>query len=281
MQGIARTSVVKMFRGSAAPMGVAVSSVRITAVHAASRSGRTWSVSFPMALCILQFGARDALLARWSRIMAGMAKKSAKKSKPKTRTAKAATAVAKKKSGGLAARAKKTTSPKKTARKVAKKAARKVAAKKSARKASKRPVVRAKTPKRAKRATPKRAKRATPKRAAAKKPVPPPFHRRDGAGHLDPKYAAELLAQSGGHDDDRGRAFLKTARSGDDLAEELGEGFVQSATSGEPGGEDTLDQIVDEETGGPFVVSTGGQEFAEGTDESNPASASREPFPKT
>ena len=35
------------------------------------------------------------------------------------------------------------------------------------------------------------------------------------------------------------------------------------------------------EVGGPFVVTTGGEEFAEGTDESNPEDAEAEPFPKT
>src|ERR1019366_628835 len=56
-----------------------------------------------------------------SRIMRPMAKKSAKKSKPKKRTAKAVTAAAKK-TRASAARTKKAASPKKAARKVAKKA---------------------------------------------------------------------------------------------------------------------------------------------------------------
>jgi hypothetical protein len=211
-----------------------------------------------------------------------MAKKSAKKSKPKKRTAKAVTAAAKK-TRASAARAKKAASPKKAARKVAKKA-----------------VARAKapTPKKAKRAAPKRAApvkpavkktsaktsaaRPTAKKPAARKPAASPFRRRDGAGHLDPKYATDLMAQSGIHEDEGGRGFLKhTTRSKDDLAEELGEEFVRGATSGEADGEDSLNQVVDEETGGPFVGSTGGTEFAEGTDASNPESAEREPFPKT
>ena len=42
-----------------------------------------------------------------------------------------------------------------------------------------------------------------------------------------------------------------------------------------------LDQVVEEEQGGPFVETNGAQEFAPGTDASNPKSAKREPFPTT
>jgi hypothetical protein len=109
-----------------------------------------------------------------------------------------------------------------------------------------------------------------------------PLRRRDGAGHLDPRYAADLLAESGrqrnGADD---VAFLDGLRSQDDLAEELGEETVEAMTTGEYQMEDVLDQIVEEERGGPFVESTAGIEFAEGTDPSNPPDATREPFPKT
>src|SRR5450432_3081758 len=212
----------------------------------------------------------DVRLARCSRIMRPMAKKIAKKTKPKKRVSKAVTAAAKKKASAAAARAKKPAPAKKAARKVAKKA-----------------VARPKVPppKKATRAAPKRAPASAAKKAAprtAPKAAPDTFHRRDGAGHLDPKYAADLMAQSGLHEDDGGRAFLKRSnRSKDDLAEALGEEFVQGATSGEADGEESLNQVVEEETGGPFVNSTGGTEFAEGTDASNPETAEREPFPKT
>jgi hypothetical protein len=106
--------------------------------------------------------------------------------------------------------------------------------------------------------------------------------RRDGSGHIDPRYAAELLAQRGTSDrDEDGSGFLGHPRSGDDLAENLGEEFVASATSGENQEEEVLDQEVPEERGGPFVESTGGTEFAWGTDASNPKNAKREPFPTT
>jgi hypothetical protein len=106
------------------------------------------------------------------------------------------------------------------------------------------------------------------------------LRRRTSSGHIDPQYAADLLAQSGGPRDDR-PSFIPRPRSTDDLAEELGEEFVASATTGEHEGEDTLDQVVDEESGGPFVETTGAVEFARGTDLSNPKDAKREPFPKT
>ena len=107
-----------------------------------------------------------------------------------------------------------------------------------------------------------------------------PIQRRTIAGHIDPKYGAELLAQSG-HSDDEGQSFIPRPRSGDDLAEELCEEFVETVTTGEYAGEETLDQVVAEESGGPFIETTGATEFAEGTDASNPKDAEREPFPKT
>jgi hypothetical protein len=104
------------------------------------------------------------------------------------------------------------------------------------------------------------------------------MRRRDGTGHLDPKYAADLLAQSGGHEVE-GSSFVTRPRSKDDLAETFGEEFVETVTSGESHEEDAIE--VPEERGGPFVETTGGTEFAEGTDESNPEGADREPFPTT
>jgi hypothetical protein len=113
--------------------------------------------------------------------------------------------------------------------------------------------------------------------------APSPIKRRDGAGHLDAHYSADLRRKSleTAAPKNDGDAFLRGARSKDDLAEQLGEEFVASATTGEAEGEDVLNQDVPEERGGPFVVSTGGVEFAEGTDASNPKGAKREPFPRT
>ena len=106
--------------------------------------------------------------------------------------------------------------------------------------------------------------------------------RRDAAGRLDPKYARDLRALSrenrAGDDD---RAFFNGPRSGDDLAEELGKEAVGSMTSGEDQSERLIAEEVEEERGGPFVKTRGGDEFARGTDRSNPRDATREPFPRT
>jgi hypothetical protein len=106
--------------------------------------------------------------------------------------------------------------------------------------------------------------------------------RRDGTGHLDAHYAADLRTRSRESvDTSEDRAFFGTARTSDTLAEELGEEVVSKATSGEDSAEDTLNETVEEETGGPFVETDGSTEFADGTDASNPVGADREPFPKT
>ena len=72
------------------------------------------------------------------------------------------------------------------------------------------------------------------------------------------------------------RAFGKDA-----LSSELGEEFVETVTSGEDEGNELRDERVTEELGGPFTVTTGGTEFADGVDPSNPRRATREPFPRT
>lgn len=75
-------------------------------------------------------------------------------------------------------------------------------------------------------------------------------------------------------------AFIHSSRhSNDDLAEALGEQFLSSATSGEEAGEDAMNVEVTEEAGGPFVITSAGSEFAEGTDSSNPRGAKRAPVP--
>ncbi len=83
---------------------------------------------------------------------------------------------------------------------------------------------------------------------------------------------------------DSGDAFLPDpgegpARVKDDLAEELAEEFLQSATSAEETLPDALEGDVPEDQGGPFVPSSGKQEFARGTDPSNPRGAKKEAFP--
>jgi hypothetical protein len=84
--------------------------------------------------------------------------------------------------------------------------------------------------------------------------------------------------------EDSGDAFFPDPAGGpahtkDDLAEELAEEFIASATSGEGQGEEGHERVVAEETGGPFVPSTGKVEFGRRRDASNPRGATREPFP--
>ncbi|HEX4339673.1 MAG TPA: hypothetical protein VH062_27385 [Polyangiaceae bacterium] len=121
--------------------------------------------------------------------------------------------------------------------------------------------------------------------AAAKpaaQPAKGPVRRIDGSGHVDPAHAARLLElsrEAHEHDDDRG--FVKGHRSQEAIAEEFGEGAVSNMTSGEDMLPDAMDENSEEETGGPFVETAAAEEFAQGTDESNIAGATREPFPKT
>jgi hypothetical protein len=131
------------------------------------------------------------------------------------------------------------------------------------------------------RTSPKGTSPKSKKRSLATAAKSPPL-RRDAAGRLDPKYARGLRALSrenrAGDDD---RAFFNGPRSGDDLAEELGEEAVGTMTSGEDQSERLSGGEVEEERGGPFVKTRGGDEFARGTDRSNPRDATREPFPRT
>lgn len=69
---------------------------------------------------------------------------------------------------------------------------------------------------------------------------------------------------------DDGNAFIHDPGSGpahtrDRLAEELAEEFLASATSGEEQAEDALNADVEEELGGPFVMTAPGTEI--GTDD--------------
>ncbi len=104
--------------------------------------------------------------------------------------------------------------------------------------------------------------------------------RRDATGHLDAEYERRLLQSSGAFRQEEA-AFLSGFRTGEPLAEELGEAFLQSATSGEESEHERREQVLVEEEGGPFVRTRASQEFAYDFDESNIAEATREPLPKT
>jgi hypothetical protein len=108
-----------------------------------------------------------------------------------------------------------------------------------------------------------------------------PIRRRDASGHLDANYAAGLRAIAKAHARPRdGTAFLSGPRSTVSLAEELGEKFVHGALSGGDELQDDREKLVTEETGGPFVITSGRTEFAHSHDAWN-RGATREPFPKT
>ena len=102
----------------------------------------------------------------------------------------------------------------------------------------------------------------------------------DNAGHLDSDRAEHLLALGGTNGKD-GIAFVTGSASQDDLAEELAEEAVMAMTTGSDQLGDHLNRDVDEDWGGPFVVTSANKEFALGTDESNIEEATREPFPIT
>ena len=75
------------------------------------------------------------------------------------------------------------------------------------------------------------------------------------------------------------RAFLEYSH--DPLADELALELIEKLTSGEDMGVEARDAFFEEEVGGPFVHTTGGQEFADDVDASNPPRTRREPFPTT
>ncbi len=109
----------------------------------------------------------------------------------------------------------------------------------------------------------------------------PQLRRRDGAGHISPEYAAELLAHGRELRSADAVPFLKSADGRDDDAAEFGEEFIETVTSAQNEGQDVLDRKLIEEDGGPFIETAAATEFASGTDESNVKDATREPFPTT
>ena len=164
-----------------------------------------------------------------------------------------------------------------------KKVAKKKVAKAKAKAPAKTKVAKAKAPAKAKVAKVAKAK-APAKKAAAPAKVSA-VRRRDATGHLDPQYAAHLREKSRESAEDLrvDRAFLRKSKSRgtDSLSEELGEEAVRTMTSAEDQSERLQEGTVEEEVGGPFVITPAGREFARGTDRSNPRKATREPFPKT
>ena len=70
------------------------------------------------------------------------------------------------------------------------------------------------------------------------------LRRRDATGHLDPRYAAELLEQGRENQtsDPPPSGFVN--HTSDDLAEDLAEDFVRAATSAEDGDNDAGDELI-------------------------------------
>jgi hypothetical protein len=125
-------------------------------------------------------------------------------------------------------------------------------------------------------------KRSKSKRARGAKPKESMQVRlreaREATGRMDPAHAARLLGiarETQQKDADVG--FVAKPRSNDALAEQLGELAVSAMTSGES---DAVEETFVEEEGGPFVETSGAEEFADGTDASNIPGATREPFPR-
>jgi hypothetical protein len=102
----------------------------------------------------------------------------------------------------------------------------------------------------------------------------------DNQGHIDPDRAARLLALSAARNGSYA-AFIETSKAEDDLADELAEVAVVAMTGGESRMVEDMNRDVEEDWGGPFIVTSANREFAGGTDDSNIPEATREPFPTT
>jgi hypothetical protein len=103
----------------------------------------------------------------------------------------------------------------------------------------------------------------------------------DNAGHLDFDRAQRLRGLGVTNGSHEIVAFVAGSAAEDDLAEELAEDAVVAMTTGADQLVEDLNRDVEEDWGGPFVVTSGSKEFAAGTDESNVEDATREPFPTT
>jgi hypothetical protein len=76
-----------------------------------------------------------------------------------------------------------------------------------------------------------------------------------------------------------GEAAVKDPPRLDSVGRELGEEFVENLTGADDAATEDRAANTTEEQGGPFLITSAVQEFAEGVDASNPAGAKREPFP--
>jgi hypothetical protein len=97
---------------------------------------------------------------------------------------------------------------------------------------------------------------------------------RDAVGHLDAGHQRRLLRLAMGHHNPDGdpesvRAFIAGRKTSDGIGEEMAEAFLASATSGEPCELDRLDQVTEDEAGGPFITTLAEEELAIGSEDSD------------
>jgi hypothetical protein len=81
-----------------------------------------------------------------------------------------------------------------------------------------------------------------------------PESRRDGAGHIDRAYAADLQELALQTVASESQPFIGGPRTEDDLAEHLAEQAIETATSGEDHGLDSFDIDAPEDLMSPFRV---------------------------
>jgi hypothetical protein len=81
-----------------------------------------------------------------------------------------------------------------------------------------------------------------------------PDSRRDGSGHMDRAYAADLQQMAMETVPVESRPFIGSPHTEDDLAEHLAEQAIETATSGEDHGLDTFDVDAPEDVMSPFRV---------------------------
>jgi hypothetical protein len=155
-------------------------------------------------------------------------------------------------------------------------------AKKKARVAKRRPVRAAAKAKRAK------VKKPARKPVAKKAPARPAMKAQSAAAKADAERRRLIREQRALERDvenepvesrlSESPEYIKDAVD-DPLGEELAEAAVGSEVSGDQEAENIRDEDIAEENGGPFVETTANQEFAKGTDGSNPFDAEPAAFP--
>jgi hypothetical protein len=91
--------------------------------------------------------------------------------------------------------------------------------------------------------------------------------RHDRPGHIDPAHAERLLEWSRlRHEQEDDDAFLRANAEDEGLGSQLGQTAVANMTSGDAGLTDEFDAPVEEEVGGPFVVTSAKDDFDEDID---------------